>query len=116
MRRSQNSPAGRKEIAQDDILGRSSRHKTSPWGRQVFVSSPGDFRILATAYPGLTSWLFPSVLPDCSVTSASFPQPVKPALRSCIFPQLFSPCTPVSSWKTFDKAFGAGSGRPTLAG
>src|SRR5882757_8926887 len=80
MRLSQNSPAG----TEGNSPGRKSwvrrrRECEVPLGRHKDLSSPGDLSCAVNSTQDLRPGLFPSVLPDCSVTSAFF--------RS-----LFSPC------------------------
>jgi len=67
-----------------EVLGRVQRQQDkSPGDDKVFVSSPGDFRILGNGVPRTyVLGYFLSVLSDCSVTSA-------------FFRNMFSPCVPL---------------------
>src|SRR5882762_4755511 len=66
-------PSGRTE---GNSPGRKSwvrrrRECEVPWGRHKDLSSPGDSSCAVNSAQDLRPGLFPSVLPDCSVTSAN---------------------------------------------
>src|SRR5882757_11132700 len=98
-----NSP-GRPRRSERKPWVRGCRECEVPWGRHKDLSSPGDLSCAVISTQDLRSLrrgrpgLFPSVLPDCSVTSA-------------FFGSLFSPCIPFPHGRPLSQAFFAGPGQ-----